>query len=428
MGILKDLEDLVENQVISKEVAGNIQAYYLSKKTSPQKRLFIVFGILGAILVGLGINLIIAHNWDNFSRPVKSFFAFLPLIIGQLACVYTILKNYDSTAWREGSAAFLFFAVGASISLVSQIYNIPGDLSDFLFIWMLLVLPLVYVMKSSISSLLYIAGITWYSCETSYWNYPNEHSYFYWILLLAALPHYYLLYKKAPQSNFITFHNWMFSLSVVICLGSIADNLTQLMYVAYISLFGLFYLVGNFKHFKAEKLINNAFLITGALGTIILLLTLSFDWFWERLSFSKFNSLNILIAPEFIAALLISVLAIILLIRQVQKNEQFEFKPLEWAFAAFILIFFIGFVTQFAYVLINLLILTIGLLTVREGAKKDHLGILNFGLLVITILTICRFFDDNISFVIRGVLFVGAGAGFFVANYLMLKRRRENEE
>ena len=230
------------------------------------------------------------------------------------------------------------------------------------------------------------------------------------------------------QSNFITFHNWMFSLSVVICLGSIADNLTQLMYVAYISLFGLFYLVGNFKHFKAEKLINNAFLITGALGTIILLLTLSFDWFWERLSFSKFNSLNILIAPEFIAALLISVLAIILLIRQVQKNEQFEFKPLEWAFAAFILIFFIGFVTQFAYVLINLLILTIGLLTVREGAKKDHLGILNFGLLVITILTICRFFDDNISFVIRGVLFVGAGAGFFVANYLMLKRRRENEE
>ena len=173
MGILKDLEDLVENQVVSKEVADNIQAYYQGKKTLPQKRLFIVFGILGAILVGLGINLIIAHNWDNFSRPVKSFFAFLPLIIGQLACVYTILKNYDSTAWREGSAAFLFFAVGASISLVSQIYNIPGDLSDFLFIWMLLVLPLVYVMKSSISSLLYIAGITWYSCETSYWNYHN---------------------------------------------------------------------------------------------------------------------------------------------------------------------------------------------------------------------------------------------------------------
>jgi hypothetical protein len=79
-------------------------------------------------------------------------------------------------------------------------------------------------------------------------------------------------------------------------------------------------------------------------------------------------------------------------------------------------------------VLINLLILTIGLLHVREGAKKDHLGILNFGLLVITILTVCRFFDDNISFVIRGVLFVGAGVGFFVANYLMIKRRRENEE
>jgi uncharacterized membrane protein len=138
MKIHKDLEELVENQIISKNTAQDIQAYYQSKKTSPQKRLFIVFGILGAILIGLGINLIIAHNWDDFSRPVKAFFAFLPLVLGQLACLYVILKKYESTAWREGSSAFLFFCCGRKYFINQSDFNIPGDLSSFLLTWVFL--------------------------------------------------------------------------------------------------------------------------------------------------------------------------------------------------------------------------------------------------------------------------------------------------
>ncbi|NJO89361.1 MAG: DUF2157 domain-containing protein [Chloroflexia bacterium] len=370
MKVLKDLDELVENQIITKEIADGILSYYQSKKVSPQKRLFIVFGILGAILVGLGINLIIAHNWDDFSRPVKAFFAFLPLVIGQLACVFVIIKKYKSTAWREGASAFLFFAVGASISLISQIYNIPGDLSSFLLTWALLTLPLIYVMNSSFTSLLFIAGITWYACETEYWTYPQREAWFYWGLLFAALPHYYLLYKNKPKSNFIAFHNWMVSLSVIICLGSLAGEYSELMFIAYMSLFGLLFLVGNFKHFKYQKLINNAFLIAGSLGTIILLLILSFDWFWDELSFSKLSSLNTLVSPEFIATVLISVLAIVLLIKELRTSDIRKINSLNWTFLVFILVFLIGLATEFAYVLINLLILTIGLLHVRKGAQK----------------------------------------------------------
>jgi len=427
MKILKELEELVENHVISKEIANSIENYYSAKKTSPQKRLFIVFGILGAVLVGLGINLIIAHNWDNFSRPVKTFFAFLPLILGQLISVYVILKKYGSTAWRESASSFLFFAVGASISLVSQIYNIPGDLAGFLLTWMLLTLPLIYVMKSSVTSLLFISGITYYACEVSYWTYPEGHPWLYWPLLLAVLPHYYLLYKNNHKSNFITFHNWFFTLSLIISLGSVATEYGQLMYIAYLSLFGLFYLIGNFSHLKTIKLLNNAFLITGALGTAILSLTLSFDWYWERLVETDNYSLEIFAAPEFIVAFLLSVIAIVLLIRKLLNTDLYDFDPLDWAFLGFIIAFFVGLKTEFAYWLINVEVLAIGLLIIRKGAKLDHFGVLNFGLLIVMALTACRFFDSNISFVIRGILFVGVGVGFFVANYLMLKKRRENE-
>ena len=78
--------------------------------------------------------------------------------------------------------------------------------------------------------------------------------------------------------------------------------------------------------------------------------------------------------------------------------------------------------------MINLLVFALGILTILKGANQNHLGILNYGLLIITALVVCRFFDTNISFVIRGLLFVGVGVGFFMTNYWMLKKRRAHEQ
>ena len=144
MDLLKELPELVKAKVISEETADRIRAYYRKDENSGTNRLFIVFGILGAILVGLGIILIVANNWDEFSRSFKTIIAFAPLILGQMVCGWVLVKKSASTAWREGSAAFLFFAGGACIALVGQIYHIPGDTRAFMMTWMLLSLPLVY--------------------------------------------------------------------------------------------------------------------------------------------------------------------------------------------------------------------------------------------------------------------------------------------
>ncbi|MEL6653878.1 MAG: hypothetical protein AAFQ87_24040, partial [Bacteroidota bacterium] len=104
-----------------------------------------------------------------------------------------------------------------------------------------------------------------------------------------------------------------------------------------------------------------------------------------------------------------------------------ETKPLEVAFLLYALVFLLGFqLPTIARVLVNLLILATGVLTVLEGARKDHLGYLNYGLLIITALIVSRFFDEEISFVLRGILFVFVGASFFTANYLMIKKRNQD--
>lgn len=425
--MLKDLQELVKSDVISQNTADNISDFYRKKRDDSTNRLFIVFGILGAILVGLGIIMIIAHNWDELSKGTKTFFAFLPLLVGQILCGFTLIKKQESVAWRESSAAFLFFSVGASISLVSQIYNIPGNLSAFLLTWMLLCLPLIYVMNSSIVSLLYLVGITFYAGETNYWSQPQSVAYFYWLLLLAALPYYYLLFKKNPESNFMIFHHWILPLSVVISLGTAADKTGSLMYIAYFSLFGLFYLVGNLEFFTHQKSRNNGYKILGKLGTIILLLTLSFDWFWDEIRKRDFYFNEIVATPEFFAAVILSLLAAGLLFFQLKNKSIKEIKPIAPIFILFIVTFILGLYSTIAVVLINFFVFAIGILTIKDGAKQDHLGILNFGLLIITALVICRFFDTNLSFVFKGILFVSVGVGFFAANSWILKKRKTND-
>ncbi|MGV8094287.1 MAG: DUF2157 domain-containing protein [Mangrovibacterium sp.] len=427
MPIQKDIQELVNAEVISREIADKISDYYRNKGDLSVKRLYLVFGILGAILIGLGIILIIAHNWDDLSVTTKTGIAFLPLVTGQIICGFTLIKKPESVSWRESSSAFLFFAVGASISMISQIYNIPGNLSSFLLTWMLLCLPLIYLMRSSIVSLLYIIGITYYACETGYWSGPSSGSYTYWILLFLCLPHYYQLLKKRPESNFMIFHNWLIPVSVVITLGTLSKSNKEFMYIAYFNLFGFLYLLGNMKFFLKQKLSNNGYLVTGTLGTIILLLTLSFDWFWKDLGKKSFYFNEVATSPEFIASAILFLLAGALFYREQTSKALRDINPFAIVFLLFIVTFFIGLGSGISVLLINIIAFAIGVWTIRDGAKRNHLGILNFGLLIIAALVICRFFDEDISFAFRGILFVSVGIGFFAANYIMLKRRKTNE-
>jgi len=427
MSIQKDLQELVKAGVIPETTAQNIRYYYAHKENHSGNRLFIIFGILGALLTGLGIILIIAHNWDDLSRPVKTGFAFLPLLSGQLACTFTLLKRKDQAAWRESSSTFLFLAIGAAISLISQIYHIPGDMGEFTLSWMLLCLPLIYLMRSSITSLLYLTGITYYVFYTGYYTYPKVIPYTYWLLLLSALPHYYMLYKERPGSNFTTFHHWFVPASIAVALGTVTRSSGQMMLVAYMSLWGLYYLTGQLGFFRNRSTVTNGYRIIGSLGTVIMLLVLSFDRTWIHLRTETFELGKTVNSPEFLAAAITTLLAGYLLYKHLQDRTIMGMKPMAPVFILFIIAFIIGHFSALSVILINIFILLTGLLTIREGARQDHLGVLNYGLLIITALTICRFFDTELSFVFRGILFVSVGAGFFASNYWMLKKRKNEE-
>jgi hypothetical protein len=194
------------------------------------------------------------------------------------------------------------------------------------------------------------------------------------------------------------------------------------MYIAYMCLFGIFYLSGQSPYFLSTSRRNNGYLITGALGTVSLLLSLSFEWFWEKLPAANFNTSSLFLSQELLAVLILSCSAILLLYRSKSIHKQ-RIKPLDFAFLAFIVIFLIGMYSMVSMILMNIMILFIGMMTIREGVRLNHLGILNYGLLIITALTTCRFFDTDLSFVLRGILFIAVGVAIFILNTWMLKKR-----
>ena len=102
-----------------------------------------------------------------------------------------------------------------------------------------------------------------------------------------------------------------------------------------------------------------------------------------------------------------------------------EFNLFQYIFIVFTILFGIGFLNYIIpIVAVNILVLALGLMTIKIGVNKFHFGVLNYGLLIITALVVCRFFDTDMSFIIRGLLFVGVGVGFFITNYVMLKKQK----
>jgi hypothetical protein len=195
---------------------------------------------------------------------------------------------------------------------------------------------------------------------------------------------------------------------------------SEYLFIAYVSLFCIYILLGGMKPFSNASLASNAFLISGSLGLTGVLLVLTFDWLWSTIYATKF-----VIDMEFIVSVLVSVVALLFLIYEVRKRGIGEVNPKAWIFLIFILIFLSSWLQpDTAQWLTNVLVLLMAVVTTWRGAQQDNMLILNYGLLIMTALVLCRFFDTDLSFIIRGILFMVVGASFFAANYWMVRKRK----
>src|SRR3954465_4287547 len=159
--LLAELPELVTRGLLPPEPAAALRQHYSTEPSEPPRRFgFVLSAILGSLLVGAGIVLLVAHNWDFLRRPVCCAIAFTPLILSQALAVFVLLRRSGSAAWRETAAILNVAAIGTAIALVSQTYQIQGDFARFILVWMLLALPIVYIFGTGIGLSAYFIGAT----------------------------------------------------------------------------------------------------------------------------------------------------------------------------------------------------------------------------------------------------------------------------
>lgn len=186
----------------------------------------IVMGSLGALLIGSGLIAVIGYNWDDFSRPVRLLFAFLPLLLSQLFSLRVLQRGAASAAWvRETAALLQTFATGACIALVSQIYHLGGDWPDFLFWWFLLSLPLTWVLRSHSVVIFYLIAIAvWSVNQTDRGGVWHDSALIYPILLLGLLPYWPGWQRKETLSISV---RWVMTVSAIVGLASVAVRVSH---------------------------------------------------------------------------------------------------------------------------------------------------------------------------------------------------------
>ena len=142
--------------LVSPETAARLLPRYNGPSPLRKRLLAVLFGVIGAFCVGLGLIALVAANWADLGRGVRAALAMAPSVLCGLCACAAARKNAESAAFWEpvGVVWLLSFIAGAS--LVAQTYQLGGSLPGFVFFVALCILPLAWFVPSGILRILWL--------------------------------------------------------------------------------------------------------------------------------------------------------------------------------------------------------------------------------------------------------------------------------
>ena len=281
----KELPILETDGVISSETMGRIKTYYAENTASGMHWAIVAFAVLGSLLIGSGIILLFAHNWENLSRPARAVLSFCPLIIGSLLSVMALVKN-GGVALRESAGIFHSLAVGSSIALIGQTYHLPSNVPAFMLTWAVLILPLQFLLRSTTAYLIYLTLVCGWSgvAQETY-----GHAAGFWLLILPAIGRLAHLVRnqRHDPSTLLCFFGMLFALTI--CTGiTFERTLPGLWIVAYSALLSGAGLLG-IHLYKGQDGWRNPPKTFGLIGITLLAYLFTWTFFWDEIGWHHYR-------------------------------------------------------------------------------------------------------------------------------------------
>lgn len=428
--LIKELPVLENAGVISPEKTGDIKSYYDTNTQSGINWAIIVFSVLGSLLIGSGIILLFAHNWDELTRPTRTVLSFCPLLIGSILSFVALRRN-SGVALRESAGIFHSLAVGSSIALIGQTYHLPSDTPAFLLTWSLLILPLVFLLRSTGSLLIYLALICGWSgvAQDTYGQAAG-----FWLLLAPAIVRLVQLLRinrHAPET-LISFAGFLFALfiSTGIVLERTVPGLWIVAYSAMLSATGLLglYLYGDREGW------NNIPKTFGVIGVIVLAYLFTWTDMWRDIGWHhvRYDWYYRPWGQWLDGGITLSLLAgwMLFSIKAFRRNS-IETVTLSVFPVIATICFVIGSFAkepdQLNALVFNAFMLFLGIMYIVMGCRNLKLRQLNGGMAILSLLLVTRFFDAGFGYLARGIVFIILGTSFLTVNLVMVRRKKQKE-
>ncbi len=411
-----------EAGLVDVDTIRQIDTYYREKQENDPHKLGAILGILGSILIGLGIILILAKNWDLFPRGAKVTLSFLPFLIGSFLGMIT-LKTHLSNWLKEAAAIFTTIGIVTAVVMSGQIYHVITEEWLLFFIITLLTLPLIYLYHSTVTLAAYLVlgSICMFMTDlTGLWVKIALGV----MIIGGSVPYIVRGYKKDRLNTETGWANAFLALAGFAFITSLRDNgvlLRELYIVYFILLVG----IDGLLYEEDISLGMRPFAIVGNIGLYITLFVFTFKEFWVYIDTRN-------VGGEYLSIIVLLLgVAIGITIRLIKTKRDFTKRIFIYLIAAVMIITFrlLGLLNADSAVLftilLNLIFVLLSLITLREGISYSSSGRMNMGLLLLAALTIARFFDSEFSFLIKGIVFIACGVIFLLANFYLIKKRKK---
>jgi len=376
----------------------------------------------GAILIGLGVILLFAYNWEAMSRALK-----LTVIFGAMLLIHgsAVLALERNRLLAEGLFAIGSMLMGAGIFLVGQIYHLNSHYPDALLLWSLGVLALAWALQSRIQVwMALILVLVWHLSEVLDFRLPNA-----WVFLPLGL--LLPLVWRLGSPMLARFYS---TVLLVALAGSIATSGEELLLPVLLS--AALLLVSLPEWTKAlDRLSDNRLaeaLAAPGLAVLVLLLMVSsienFTLEWMRKSMQ-----GLLSTPAFWISMILSQASVLLLLLRrhrpggvlwLAEGIWLLVVAPQWAASLVgserMIVLWGG-----QALLVNLLTLGLSLWMMISGAREVKRRRLVWGALLFAVLVVMRYLDLFDSLVARGLVFLAVGIGLFALSHWYRRNRRE---
>ena len=406
----QEIEKWQKEGLIAPETGEILRQRYPVARTSMTQTL----ALLGSILLGIGVILFFAANWENMSRVLK-----VSVVVSSFTLAYLggyHLRYAKGTYPKVGYALLCLGSIlyGSAIWLIAQIFHIEAEAGIGFLLWYAGVIPVAYLFDSSLNLFLALATLTsWFLAG----KYPLNWAFVLYpaLLLGTILP---LTLRKKDPFNFaalvIAGYIWFIPLGVKLAglNFSFQVGIISLLLLSLLLYFSL-------RVYKEKKtaFMENLLLSLSLIGMFIALAAFSFNNVMGE--FAEIKALN---SFPYLAG------AVILLIAAVKIRERsLTLHDLPLGLLYFLLFPFFPEAGQNNILLIinNILLFLCTLLAIYYGYWLKRPLIFNLSMVMFAIAVLLKYFDFFFALLPRSVFFMSGGLLLLLGSFYLEHKRRE---